>query len=180
MYLLKFVSQSSFWFDHLTHGKPAPYGHYGVYRQTSPGGVRLSRAAILQKGIEYIAYLNEQSAKQLDQLESLKKEVTAMRIMKENYEMITRAHQSSAGQGNSSTKELQVPEELKFSVVGSNVSYSSVCVSYVYCSYIDSVYLLCGFSVCCLYVCVRACSNISISYIVWIFSFEQFGKYENE
>ena len=93
------------------------------YRQTSPGGVRLSRAAILQKGIEYIAYLNEQSAKQLDQLESLKKEVTAMRIMKENYEMITRVHQSSASQGNSSTKEVQVPEELKFRVVGSNVLY---------------------------------------------------------
>jgi len=95
--------------------------YYLFHRQTSPGGVRLSRAAILQKGIEYIAYLNEQSAKQMEQLESLKKEVTAMRIMKENYEMITRAHQSSTGQGNSNTKEAQVPEELKFRVVSTNM-----------------------------------------------------------
>ena len=90
---------------------------YLLYRQTSPGGVRLSRAAILQKGIEYIAYLNEQSAKQQEQLESLKKEVTALRIMKENYERITRVqsvHQNSAAQGSS---ELQIPEELKFRVV---------------------------------------------------------------
>lgn len=84
-------------------------------RQASPGGVRLSRAAVLQKGIEYIAYLNEQSAKQQEQLESLKKEVTALTIMKENYERITRAHQNSTTtQGSSSTE--QVPEELKFRV----------------------------------------------------------------
>ena len=78
--------------------------------------MKLSRAAILQKGIEYIAYLNEQSAKQQEQLESLKKEVTALRIMKENYEKITRAHQNSTTQGSSSS-EAHVPEELKFRVV---------------------------------------------------------------
>ena len=105
------------------------------YRQTSPGGVRLSRAAILQKGIEYIAYLNEQSVKQQEQLESLKKEVTALRIMKENYERITRAHQSSTTQGSSSTTEPQVPEELKFRVV--------MCVCVCVCA--------------CVHVCVRVC-----------------------
>ena len=99
------------------------------YRQTSPGGVRLSRAAILQKGIEYIAYLNEQSAKQQEQLESLKKEVTTLRIMKENYERITRAHQSSTTQGSSSSTDLQVPEELKFRVV------IFVCVCVCVCVY---------------------------------------------
>ena len=120
---------------------------YLWYRQASPGGVRLSRAAILQKGIEYIAYLNEQSAKQQEQLESLKKEVTALRIMKENYERITRVqsvHQNSTGQGSSS--ELQIPEELKFRVV-MHVCLS-VCPYCILCLSVHPLSALCVCNVC--------------------------------
>lgn len=77
----------------------------------SPTGAKVSRAAMLQKTIEYIIYLQNQQAKQQDQLESLQREVKALQIMKENYEQIARS-QSHAPSMNAA----QVPDHVKFLV----------------------------------------------------------------
>ena len=77
----------------------------------SSSGNKPSRAVILQRSIEYITYLQNQSIKQKDKEDDLEKEVQALRIMKENYEQIARAHQSTTSQGIQ-----QVPDHVKFLV----------------------------------------------------------------
>lgn len=77
----------------------------------SPTGAKLSRAAMLQKTIDYIIYLQNQAGRQQEELEQLQREVKALRIMKENYEQIARAHQSAP-----SHDAPQVPDHVKFLV----------------------------------------------------------------
>ncbi|XP_064397510.1 max-like protein X [Halichondria panicea] len=77
----------------------------------STTGAKVSRAALLQKTIDYVIYLQNQSRKQEEQLENLEKEVKALKIMKENYEHISRAQQHTTGADNSN-----VPDHVKFLV----------------------------------------------------------------
>ncbi|XP_068750652.1 max-like protein X [Montipora capricornis] len=72
---------------------------------------KLSKAIILQKSIEYIMFLHQQKKKQEEELEALRKEVMALKIMKTNYEQIAKAHQNQPVQGKK-----QVPDQAKFSV----------------------------------------------------------------
>jgi MAX-like protein X len=58
-------------------------------------GGKLSRAVLLQKALDYIQFLQSQSSRHEEQLVKLKREVKALRIMKENYEQIARTHQST-------------------------------------------------------------------------------------
>jgi len=66
---------------------------------------------ILQRSIDYIQYLMQQKKKQGDELDSLRKEVMALKIMKANYEHIVKAHQNTPQAGQN-----QVPDEVKFQV----------------------------------------------------------------
>ncbi|XP_013380190.1 max-like protein X isoform X2 [Lingula anatina] len=75
------------------------------------GTQKLSKAAVLQRSIDYIQYLVQQKKKQEEDLESLRKEVLALKIMKANYEHIVKAHQSTPQHGQN-----QVPDEVKFQV----------------------------------------------------------------
>jgi MAX-like protein X len=75
------------------------------------GSQKLSKAAILQKSIDYIQYLIQQKKKQEEDVESLRKEVMALKIMKANYEHIVKAHQNTPQQGKH-----QVSDEVKFQV----------------------------------------------------------------
>ncbi|KAJ7375416.1 hypothetical protein OS493_002180 [Desmophyllum pertusum] len=72
---------------------------------------KLSKAIILQKSIEYIIFLHQQRKKQEEELDALRKEVMALKIMKTNYEQIAKAHQNQPAQG-----QKQVPDQAKFSV----------------------------------------------------------------
>jgi MAX-like protein X len=61
--------------------------------------------------LDYIQFLQSQSSRHEEQLVKLKREVKALRIMKENYEQIARTHQSTP-----SSNALQVPDHVKFMV----------------------------------------------------------------
>ncbi|XP_048580345.1 max-like protein X isoform X2 [Nematostella vectensis] len=59
---------------------------------TSAGSPKLSKAIILQRTIEYVSFMHHQRKKHEEELEKLRKEVLALKIMKQNYEQIARAH----------------------------------------------------------------------------------------
>lgn len=81
-------------------------------QQDSVSSYKLSKATILQRSIDYIQYLQQQKKKQEEELQSLRKEVVALQIMKANYEKIVRLHQQS--QPGLATN--QIPDETKFEV----------------------------------------------------------------
>ncbi|ESN99696.1 hypothetical protein HELRODRAFT_176457 [Helobdella robusta] len=72
---------------------------------------KLSKASILQKTIDYIQFLMQQKKKQEEDHENLKKEVTALKIMKSQYEQMVKSCQNSYQHGAD-----QVTNEEKFFV----------------------------------------------------------------
>ncbi|XP_076455995.1 max-like protein X [Babylonia areolata] len=72
---------------------------------------KMSKASVLQKSIDYMQFLTQQKKTQEDELESLRREVMALKIMKANYEHIVKTHQNTPKHGQS-----QVSDELKFQV----------------------------------------------------------------
>jgi MAX-like protein X len=75
------------------------------------GPQKLSKATILGKTIDYVSFLSKEKKKQDEDLDSLRKEVMALKIMKTNLEELVRAHQSNPQQGQN-----QVSDDVKFSV----------------------------------------------------------------
>ncbi|KAL5008682.1 hypothetical protein ScPMuIL_014269 [Solemya velum] len=75
------------------------------------GSQKLSKATVLQRSIDYIQFLIQQKKKQEDDLDSLRKEVMALKIMKANYEHIVKTHQNTPVHGQN-----QVSDEVKFHV----------------------------------------------------------------
>ncbi|XP_059169990.1 max-like protein X isoform X2 [Physella acuta] len=80
-------------------------------QQDSLGSQKISKATVLQRSIDYMQFLSNQKKKQEEELESLRKEVMALKIMKANYEHIVKTHQSSPSHGQN-----QVSDEVKFQV----------------------------------------------------------------
>ncbi|CAG5119745.1 unnamed protein product, partial [Candidula unifasciata] len=80
-------------------------------QQDSLGSQKISKATVLQRSIDYMQFLSTQKKKQEEELESLRKEVMALKIMKANYEHIVKTHQSSPSHGQN-----QVSDEVKFQV----------------------------------------------------------------
>lgn len=62
--------------------------------------------------IEYIQYQKEQKKRQEDTLETLKKEVMALKIINANYEHLIKTNQGTSVDGTN-----QVSDEVKFQVV---------------------------------------------------------------
>ncbi|KAI5637439.1 helix-loop-helix DNA-binding domain-containing protein [Phthorimaea operculella] len=60
-------------------------------------GYKPSKAAVLQKSIDYIQYLLQQRRRQEEERNSLRKDVVALRIMQANYEQIVKAQHSVPG-----------------------------------------------------------------------------------
>ncbi|GFR84221.1 MAX-like protein X [Elysia marginata] len=81
------------------------------HQQDSLGSQKISKATVLQRSIDYMQFLSNQKKKQEEELESLRKEVMALKIMKANYEHIVKTHQSSPSHGQN-----QVSDEVKFQV----------------------------------------------------------------
>jgi len=77
----------------------------------SLGSSKLSKATILQRSIDYVQFLVQHKQKQEEDLEKLRKDVMALKIMKANYEHIVKTHQSIPTES-----EDQLPDELKFRV----------------------------------------------------------------
>ncbi|KAK3098552.1 hypothetical protein FSP39_020551, partial [Pinctada imbricata] len=75
------------------------------------GSTKLSKATVLQRSIDYIQFLVQQKKKQEEDLDSLRKEVMALKIMKANYEHIVKTHQNTPMHGQN-----QVSDEVKFQV----------------------------------------------------------------
>jgi len=80
-------------------------------QQTDASGHKVSKAVVLQKSIDYIQYLAVQKKKQEADLNSLRKEVVALQIMRANYEQLVKAHQRAP-----QVQEDLVPDEVKFQV----------------------------------------------------------------
>merc|ERR1712098_200823 len=74
-------------------------------------GHKVSKAAELQKSIDFIQHLAMQKKKQEADLNSLRKEVVALQIMRANYEQLVKAHQRAP-----QVQEDLVPDEVKFQV----------------------------------------------------------------
>lgn len=80
-------------------------------QQNDTSGYKISKAAVLQKSIEYISYLHKEKKKQEDDLSTLQKEVMALRIIEKNYE--TMLQNQSATPHNENT----LSEDMKFEVL---------------------------------------------------------------
>lgn len=80
-------------------------------QQNEASGYKLSKALILHKSIDYIGYLNQQKRKEEEELSALQKEVTALRIIQNSYELMLRNQQANPG-----PEEMRVPDETKFHV----------------------------------------------------------------
>ncbi|XP_054614630.1 max-like protein X [Dunckerocampus dactyliophorus] len=78
--------------------------------ESAVGAQKISKAVILQKTIEYINFLHKEKRKQEEEVSRLRKEVTALKIMKTNYEQIVKAHQNHP-QGDN-----QVSDQMKFNI----------------------------------------------------------------
>lgn len=83
-------------------------------QQNESSGYKLSKATVLQKSIDYIGYLHTQRKKQDDERTALQKEVTALRIIQNNYEhMMLQNQQAAPGR-----TEARLSDESKFQLVG--------------------------------------------------------------
>merc|ERR1719347_2421013 len=80
-------------------------------QQTEALGHKVSKAVVLQKSIDFIKHLANQKKKQEGDLNTLRKEVVALQIMRANYEQLVKAHQSAP-----TAPEDLVPDEVKFEV----------------------------------------------------------------
>lgn len=81
------------------------------HQQDSISSQKMSKATVLQKSIDYMQFLGQQKKKQEEDLDSLRKEVMALKIMKANYEHLVKTHQNTPQHGQN-----QVSDEMKFQV----------------------------------------------------------------
>ncbi|KAL5293142.1 MLX family protein [Megaselia abdita] len=81
-------------------------------QQNDSSGYKLSKAVILQKSIDYIGHLNQQTRRQEDECVALQKEVTALRIIQSSYENMLQNQQANPG-----PCEARLTDEIKFKVI---------------------------------------------------------------
>eukprot|EP00092_Neocalanus_flemingeri_P009814 GFUD01010574.1.p1 GENE.GFUD01010574.1~~GFUD01010574.1.p1 ORF type:complete len:244 (-),score=53.87 GFUD01010574.1:220-951(-) len=80
-------------------------------QQTDASGHKVSKAVVLQKSIDFIQHLSQQKKRQEGDLNTLRREVVALQIMRANYEQLVKAHQQTPA-----APEDLVPDEVKFQV----------------------------------------------------------------
>uniref|UniRef100_A0A336LGD8 CSON009079 protein n=1 Tax=Culicoides sonorensis TaxID=179676 RepID=A0A336LGD8_CULSO len=80
-------------------------------QQNETSGYKISKAAVLQKSIEYISFLHKEKKKQEDELSTLQKEVMALRIIQKNYETMLQNQQTAPHNENT------LSEDMKFEVL---------------------------------------------------------------
>lgn len=87
-------------------------------QQDTVSSYKLSKAAILQRSIEYIQTLQQQKHKREKELQLLRKEVLGLEIMKSNYEEMVKQHQQQAQQQQNclNYNTQMISDEMKFDV----------------------------------------------------------------
>lgn len=80
-------------------------------QQNDASGYKLSKAIILQKSIDYIDYLHQKMKKEEEERAALQKEVTALRIIQNIYEVMLQNQQANPG-----PPETRLNDEIKFQV----------------------------------------------------------------
>lgn len=85
-------------------------------QQDTVSSYKLSKAAILQRSIEYIQNLQQQKHKREKELQVLRKEVLGLEIMKTNYEEIVKQHQQTQQQNCLNYSAQMISDETKFEV----------------------------------------------------------------
>lgn len=85
-------------------------------QQDSVSSYKLSKAAILQRSIEYIQTLQQQKHKRDKDLQMLRKDVLGQEIMKSNYEDMVKQHQQTQQQSCLNYNAQMISDETKFEV----------------------------------------------------------------
>lgn len=86
-------------------------------QQDSTSSYKLSKATILQRSIEHIIALQENTQKQKNDLRTLNKEVRALQIIESNYAQMLRQHQVTTLQNQEQRQQMnQVSEQCKFEI----------------------------------------------------------------
>lgn len=85
-------------------------------QQDTVSSYKLSKAAILQRSIEYIQVLQQQKHKRDKELQVLRKDVLGQEIMKSNYEDMVKQHQQTQQQSCLSYNAQMISDETKFEV----------------------------------------------------------------
>uniref|UniRef100_A0A1L8DID9 Putative bhlhzip transcription factor bigmax n=1 Tax=Nyssomyia neivai TaxID=330878 RepID=A0A1L8DID9_9DIPT len=80
-------------------------------QQNDASGYKLSKAAVLQKSIDYISYLHQKKKKQEEERVALQKDVIGLRIIQSGYEQMLQNQQASPGR-----TEARLSDEIKFQV----------------------------------------------------------------
>jgi len=91
----------------------------GLGGPSSGSNGKISKAAVLQRSIDYIHYIQAQKKKQEDELSQLQKEVKALKVMRAQYEQLVKAHRQGAVAGDlrdSDTGDTALPSDVKFEV----------------------------------------------------------------
>lgn len=79
---------------------------------------KTSKAVVLQKAIDYIQQIEGEKKKQEDEVNSLRKELQSLHIIRETYDELVKVHQSSTGSSSNqeNMEAMFVPSEVKFRV----------------------------------------------------------------
>lgn len=85
-------------------------------QQDTVSSYKLSKAAILQRSIDYIQTLQQQKHKREKELQVLRKEVLGLEIMKTNYEEMVKQHQQTQQQNCLNYSAQLISDETKFEV----------------------------------------------------------------
>lgn len=97
--------------DAIKRGYEELQGIVPTCQQTESSGYKISKATVLQKSIDYIAYLHQQKKKQEEEFATLQKEVMALRIIQKNYENMLQNQQAAPH------TETILSEDMKFEVL---------------------------------------------------------------
>ena len=83
-----------------------------------PGGAngKISKAAVLQRSIDYILHTQQQKKKQEEELSQLRKEMVALQIMQANYEQLVKGAHQGAGGDLRDGNDRAVPSDVKFEI----------------------------------------------------------------
>ena len=77
---------------------------------------KISKAAVLQRSIDYIHHVQQQKRKQEEELSQLRKELIALQIMHANYEQLVKAHQNRGMGDLRDGDDRALPSDVKFEV----------------------------------------------------------------
>lgn len=98
--------------DAIKRGYDALQDLVPTCQQPDASGYKLSKAAVLQRSIDYIQHQVQKKKIEEEERNALRKEMIGLEIMKDNYLRIVDAHKTQPG-----LSETRITDEAKFQVV---------------------------------------------------------------